>query len=119
VERAVLQDPPPPDDTLNRKRLQELRAAVGRPLGWTPGRARLHDRRQHEGEFVVCDKGWYFTGDAQAVAVSWAATRGARPVGRIRARVELTWDGGRLVIWFPTREGAADALEAVNLRTAG
>jgi hypothetical protein len=112
----VLRDPPPPDDTLNRKRLQEVRAAVGRPLGWTPGRARLHDRRQHEGEFVVCDRGWYFTGDAQAIAVSWTATRGARPVGRIRARVEVAWTGGQLVIWFPDRDGPADVLEAVNHR---
>jgi hypothetical protein len=112
----MLRDPPPPDDTLAKKRLQEVRSAVGRPLGWQPGRARLHDRRQHEGEFVVCDKGWYFTGDGQAVAVAWEATTGVRPVGRIRARVEVTWKGGKLVIWFPDRAGADNVMAAVATR---
>jgi hypothetical protein len=111
-----MRDPPPPDDSLNRKRLREVRDAVGRPLGWTPGRARLHDRHQHEGELVICDRGWYFTGDGQALAVAWETVRGVRPVGRIRARVEISWDGGTLVVWFPDREGAADVVEAITRR---
>jgi hypothetical protein len=111
-----VRDPPPPDEALNRARVQELRTAVGRPLGWTPGRARLAGR-QREGEVVVCDRGWYFTGQGQALAVPWSAVRGVRPVGGVRARVEITWEGGSLRIWFPDRESASDVLAAVTART--
>jgi hypothetical protein len=113
-----MRDPPPPDEALNRARVRELRAAVGRPLGWTPGRARLAGR-QREGEVVVCERGWYFTGQGHALAVPWSAVRGARPVGRVRARVEVAWDGGTLRIWFPDRRGAGEVLEAVTARTSG